>query len=191
VSDDNTNQVVFRLEEIPPDPRGIPQIEVTFDIDANGILNVTARDKSTAHSQAITIATCTNLDEAEVEQQIQEAVQRAPEDRQRRERVEARNAARQLIYQVEKSLDTADEQIDAQTQQQLQSQMAALKEAMAEADADRIQQLTAALQQAAPELGQAVYTRRSPSYASGIENGKTNDNGDEAKIVIEGEFDTA
>jgi molecular chaperone DnaK len=94
----------FRLEGIPPAPRGMPQIEVTFDIDANGILNVTARDRATNKEQKVAITASTNLNKAEIDQLVQQARQHEAEDRQRRGLVETKNNADSLVYQTEKSL---------------------------------------------------------------------------------------
>ena len=100
---DNMTLGKFRLEGIPPAPRGMPQIEVTFDIDANGILNVTAKDKATGREQQITITASTNLNKTDVERMVQEAQRNATEDNRRRETIQARNEADQTIYQAEKS----------------------------------------------------------------------------------------
>jgi molecular chaperone DnaK len=180
----NTALGVFRLEGIPPAPRGIPQIEVTFDIDANGILNVTAKDNATGRSQAITITASTNLSEADIQRMVHEAEQHADEDQRRRELIEARNMADQLIYQTEKSLGGLNGQAPADLRQQIENQITELKEAMQGDDSSRIQQLAAALQQQAMQLGQAAYQGGDPgngSEASGMDKDD----------VVEGEFEAA
>ena len=179
---DNSTLGVFRLDGIPPAPRGIPQIEVTFDIDANGILNVTAQDKATGKSQHITITASTNLSDADVERMVREAEQNAAADQQRRELIEARNTADQVIYQTEKSLGSMNGAAPSDLREQVESKISALREAVNSEDTARIQQLMAEVQQAAMALGQAA-------YESGGD-GQTPASGDDEDIV-EGEFETA
>jgi molecular chaperone DnaK len=180
---DNSTLGVFRLDGIPPAPRGIPQIEVTFDIDANGILNVTAQDKATGKSQNITITASTNLSDADVDRMVREAEQNAATDQQRRETIEARNMADQLIYQTQKSL--ADmENAAPEMKAQVESKIAELKEALNGDDTNRIQQLTADLQQAAMALGQAAYQNGSNGSGEATQSGDDED-------IVEGEFEAA
>ncbi len=181
---DNTTLGVFRLEGLPPAPRGIPQIEVTFDIDANGILNVTAQDKATGKSQAITITASTNLSESDIERMVQEADQHKAEDEQRRELVEARNMADQAIYQTEKSLESLNGQAPAEVRSQIESKIAELKEALKGEDAARMKQLTAEIQQLMMQIGQAAYQTGTPEQGNG--SGSAND-----EDVVEGEFESA
>ncbi len=180
---DNSALGVFRLEGLPPAPRGIPQIEVTFDIDANGILNVTAKDKATGKSQAITITASTNLNESDVERMVREAEQNAANDAKRRELIEARNTADQVIYQTEKSLEGLNGQAPAEVKSQVESKIAELKEAVKGDDAARIQALTGEAQQLAMNIGQAMY------QSGGGPNASVAPNPDED--VVEGEFETA
>jgi molecular chaperone DnaK len=154
---DNATLGVFRLEGLPAAPRGIPQIEVAFDIDANGILNVNATDKATGKSQQITITATTNLTESDVDRMVSEAEQNAAEDQQRRSLIEARNAADHLIYQTEKNLSSLNGQAPADLRQQLESKMVELKEALKGEDVGRIQQLTQEVQQTSMSIGQAAY----------------------------------
>jgi molecular chaperone DnaK len=180
---DNSTLGVFRLDGIPPAPRGIPQIEVTFDIDANGILNVTAQDKATGKSQNITITASTNLSDADVDRMVREAEQNAATDQQRRETIEARNMADQLIYQTQKSL--ADmENAAPEMKAQVESKIAELKEALNGDDTNRIQQLTADLQQAAMALGQAAYQNGSNGSGVATQSGDDED-------LVEGDFEAA
>lgn len=183
LADDNTALGVFRLEGIPPAPRGIPQIEVTFDIDANGILNVSAKDQATGRSQAITITASTNLSDADVDRMVKEAERHAVEDRRRRELIEARNAADQLIYQTEKSLASLNGEAPANLRQQIESQISQLKEAVKGEDAARIQQLAATLQQSAMQMGQAS--------GNGTGNGAGSQPSSYGDDVVEGEYETA
>ena len=182
---DNNTLGVFRLDGLPPAPRGIPQIEVTFDIDANGILHVMAKDKATGKEQKITITASTNLNESDVERMVRNAEQYAAEDQKRRDLIEARNTADQVIYQTEKSLESMNGQVPAEIRQNLENQIAELKEAITGDDADRIKQLTAAIQQAAMAMGQAAYERAGASDNTGSATAPEEDD------VVEGEFETA
>jgi molecular chaperone DnaK len=181
---DNNTLGVFRLEGIPAAPRGIPQIEVTFDIDANGILNVTAKDRATGKSQAIAITASTNLNESDIQRMVREAEQHASEDQRRRELIEARNTADQVIYQTEKSLSGLNGQAPAETRQQLESQIAELREAMNGEDTERIRQLAAAVQQTAMAIGQAAYQNGGTAANEANETGNDED-------VVEGEYEAA
>ena len=118
---DNMSLGRFRLEGIAPAPRGLPQVEVTFDIDANGILNVTARDKATGKEQRVTITASTNLNKADIERMVQEGRQNEAADRQRRELVEARNTADSLAYQTEKTLSELGDKVPAAERQDIQA----------------------------------------------------------------------
>ena len=187
---DNNTLGVFRLDGIPAAPRGIPQIEVTFDIDANGIINVSAQDKATGQSQSITITASTNLSEADIDRMVREAEQNATADQQRRELVEARNAADQVIYQTEKSLGNLNGQVPEATRQELESKISELKEAMQGENPQRIQQLVSEVQQASMAIGQAAYGEPSANGTSGsAHNGQATTGSDED--VIEGEFEAA
>ena len=150
---DNSTLGVFRLEGIPAAPRGIPQIEVAFDIDANGILNVNATDKATGKSQQITITATTNLSDSDVDRMVHEAEQNAADDQQRRDLIEARNAADHIIYQSEKNLDNLNGQAPSHLREQLESKIADLKDALNGEDANRIQSLTQEVQQASMAIG--------------------------------------
>ncbi len=179
---DNTTLGIFRLDGIPAAPRGIPQIEVTFDIDANGILHVTAKDKATGKSQAITITASTNLSEADIERMVREAEIHRAEDEKRRELVEARNTADQVVYQTEKSLASLNGQAPAQMRAQVESKLAELKEAMKGENVARIKQLTADVQQVMMQLGQTAYTQSDGAQASRSSHDED---------VVEGEYETA
>ena len=137
----------FRLEGIQPAPRGVPQIEVTFDIDANGILNVSARDKATGKEQKVTITASTNLSKSEIERLVSEAERHANEDRRRRELAEARNQADNVIYQAEKLTRENNFRMSPADQGRLESQINDLRQAMSSDELDRIRQLTVTLEQ--------------------------------------------
>ncbi|MGH2536401.1 MAG: molecular chaperone DnaK [Candidatus Promineifilaceae bacterium] len=185
---DNTTLGVFRLEGLPAAPRGVPQIEVAFDIDSNGILNVNATDKATAKSQQITITATTNLTEQDVERMVKEAESHAAEDQRRRSLIEARNMADQVVYQAEKSLAGA-EAAPAELRQDVEAKVASLKEAMPAEDAGRIQQLAQELQQALTALGQAAEQAAQPQQPGA--DGPGPDGEGEDEDIIEGEFENA
>lgn len=155
---------------------------MTFDIDANGILNVTAKDKATGKSQAITITASTNLSENDINRMVQEAERNAASDQKRRELIEARNTADQVIYQTEKSLSSLNGQAPTAVREQLENQIKELKEVAQGEDTKRITELTSQVQQTAMALGEAAYQNGS----SGGANGHSAD-----EDVIEGEFETA
>lgn len=184
---DNKTLGVFRLDGIPAAPRGVPQIEVTFDIDANGILNVSAQDKATGKSQAITITASTNLNEADIDRMVRDAEQHAAEDQKRRELVEARNTAEQVVYQTEETLTNLNGQVSAENRAMIERKLQDLKEVAQQDDVSRIRSLTDEVQQAAMTLGQAAYQQQ-PDGAQADSTGHVN--GDDEDIV-EGEFEAA
>lgn len=186
---DNNALGVFRLDGIPPAPRGVPQIEVTFDIDANGIINVTAQDKATGKSQKIAITASTNLNESDVERMVREAEQNAAADEKRRELIEARNAADQVIYQTEKAMEGLNGQATAEMTQQIETQISQLKEALSGEDTERLKQLTSTLQQTMMQISQSVQQHAAQATAS--ENGRsaTTDSSGDDEDIVEGEFE--
>jgi molecular chaperone DnaK len=157
---DNNSLGMFNLEGIPPAPRGVPQIEVTFDIDANGILNVAAQDKATGKEQKIVITASTNLNKDDVERLVREAKQHEAEDHKRKELVDARNTADQLIYQMEKMLRDLGDKVSASDRGRIESIVEDLKRAKEGDDAGRIRQLIEQLQQASYAIGQQVYAQQ-------------------------------
>ena len=179
----------FRLDGLPSAPRGTPQIEVIFDLDANGILNVTAKDKATGREQKIAITASTNLNKADVERMVQEAQHSASEDNLRRETIQARNEADQAIYQVEKSLHDLGEQVPAADRAKIESQVKTLKEAITGEDAGRIRAQITELQQTMMTLNQAMQSGVGENQSGGSRrqdgNGQTESRGED---VIEGEY---
>ncbi len=159
---DNMSLGRFRLDGIPPAPRGIPQIEVTFDIDANGILNVTAKDKATGKEQKVTITASTNLSKEEIERKVQEARQHEAEDRKRRELIEARNTADNLAYQTEKTLRELGDKVPPSEKSNIESKINDLKQAAQGEDTERIKRLTEEVQQAFHALSQQLYAQGQP-----------------------------
>jgi molecular chaperone DnaK len=188
---DNMTLGHFRLEGIPPAPRGLPQVEVTFDIDANGILNVTARDKATGREQKVTITASTNLSQGDIERMVQQAREHQAEDRNRRELVETRNNADSLAYQTEKTLNELGEKVPMSERQNIQNKIDALREAIKGEDTARIKSLSDGLQNAFHALSQQLYAQQQPGgpQTGGNGNGKTRGHGPEDEgEVIEGEF---
>jgi molecular chaperone DnaK len=174
----------FRLDGLPPAPRGIPQIEVTFDIDANGILNVTAKDRATGRQQNVKITATTNLAQGEVDRLVREAQDHEAEDRTRREQAEARNVADNLLYTTEKMLRDLSEKIPAADRGRIDQTIAELRDALKTDELSRIRRLTEQLQQASHALSQQIYqqaaTGAGPS-ADGRNSGVQDD-------VVEGEY---
>jgi len=157
---DNMTLGRFNLEGIPPAPRGIPQIEVTFDIDANGILNVSAQDKATGKEQKITITATTNLSKDEVEAKVREAKRHESEDQRRRDLIQARNTADQLIYQTEKTLKELGDQVPADDRSTIERTVEELRQAKDGDDIAHIKQLIEQLQQASYAIGQQMYAQQ-------------------------------
>ncbi len=189
---DNMSLGRFNLEGIPPAPRGVPQIEVTFDIDADGILNVAAQDKATGKEQNVTIEATTNLDETDVERMVKEAKQHASEDQRRKELIEARNKADQLVYQMEKTLRELGDQVSASDRNRIESLIEDLKQAKDGDDKNRIESLIEQLQQASQAIGQAMYAQQQ-AQAAGAQAGPASGPGaepapEEEDDVVEGEF---
>jgi molecular chaperone DnaK len=159
----------FRLEGIPPAPRGTPQVEVTFDIDANGILNVNAKDRATGKEQKITITASTNLNKQDIDRMVQEAQRNAAEDRRRRELAVARNNADSLAYQAEKALQDLGDKLPYEERTRIEQQAKELREAMNGDDVSRMQQLSETLEQMVHSLGQQAYAteREGPGGSGG------------------------
>jgi molecular chaperone DnaK len=182
---DNMTLGHFRLEGIPPAPRGIPQIEVTYDIDANGILNVGAKDKATGKEQKVTITASTNLNKADVERMVSEAKRNEAEDRKRKELVEARNHADSLAYAAEKALRELGDKVPGHDRSNIEKKIADLREALKGDDIARLRQLSDEVQQASYALSQQMYA--SQSAQSGGASKPSGDGKDEGEVV-EGEF---
>jgi molecular chaperone DnaK len=151
----------FELVGIPPAPRGVPQIEVTFDIDANGIVNVSAKDTATGKEQSIQITASSGLSEEEIDKLIKDAELHAEDDKKKRELVEARNSADALIYSTEKSIKDLGDKIDAETKSKVETTIEPLKKAMEGEDAEEIKRLSEELTQASHKLAEAMYQQAS------------------------------
>jgi len=162
---DNKMLGVFQLVGIPPAPRGIPQVEVTFDIDANGILNVTAKDKATNNEQKITITSSSGLSKDEVEKMARDADSHASDDRKKKEEIESRNRADAMVYNIEKMLKEHRDKVGADDAKAVEEALADTKKAMSEGGIDRINQATSKLETASHKLAEAMY--KSSSQPSG------------------------
>lgn len=187
MANDNMSLGRFRLEGIPPAPRGVPQIEVTFDIDANGILNVTAKDKATGKEQKVTITASTNLSKEEIERKVREAREHEAEDKRRREAIEARNNADNLAYQTEKTLRELGDKVPANERTRIEGKINAVREALKGENVNEIKRLSEELQQAFYALSQQMYAQQgatAPGSATPPGGSAPRTDGD----VIDGEF---
>jgi molecular chaperone DnaK len=181
---DNKSLGRFRLEGIPPAPRGVPQIEVTFDIDANGILNVTARDKASGREQKITISGASGLSKEEVERMVREAELHAQEDRQRREEIETRNRADSMAYQAERSLQDVGDKISPSLRAEVEEKIKAVRDALAGSDVTRVRSAADDLERTMQRIGQESYSQAGTTAGDGASGGGT---GGESGTV-EGEY---
>jgi molecular chaperone DnaK len=187
MANDNKSLGKFILDGIPPAPRGIPQIEVTFDIDANGILKVTAQDKATSRSQHITITASSGLSDSEVERMRKDAEAHADEDKRRKELIEARNNADNLVYSAEKVLRDLGDKVPAETRRDVEDKVAKVREVMNGNDLDTIRRLTEELNQAVQQVGAAAYQQQPGTAAPEEQPGPgAAPGGDED--VVDGEF---
>ncbi|HKK31257.1 MAG TPA: molecular chaperone DnaK, partial [Alphaproteobacteria bacterium] len=177
----------FDLMGIPPAPRGVPQIEVTFDIDANGIVNVSAKDKATNKEQTIRIQASGGLSDDEIENMVKDAEANAEADKQRRELAEVRNQAESLIHSVEKNLAEYGGQIDPAEKSAIEGDLQALKDVKDGEDVSAIQQKVEALTQSSMKLGEAMY--RAQQQEGGAEAGATREGGDAEEGVVDAEFE--
>ncbi|MFQ5890423.1 MAG: molecular chaperone DnaK [Gemmatimonadota bacterium] len=166
---DNKTIGRFQLTGIPPAPRGVPQIEVTFDIDANGILHVSAKDRATGKEQKIRIEASSGLSEAEIERMVKEAEEHASEDKDRREAVEARNRLDSLIYQTEKNLEDWKESIDEASKSQVETALERGRKALKEGQIGEIRAATDAINQAVQAAAQQIYAKAGAAQAGGEE----------------------
>jgi molecular chaperone DnaK len=166
---DNKSLGTFRLDGIPPAPRGVPQIEVTFDIDANGILSVTAKDKGSGKEQSISITGASTLSENEVEKMVKDAEANAAADKEKRERIDLKNQAETLVYQAEKQLGELGDKVGADDKAKVEASSAKLKQAIEKEDFDTMKSELETLQQALYAAGAAVYQQAAGAEAAGGE----------------------
>ena len=185
MASDNKSLGTFRLDGIPPAPRGVPQIEVTFDIDANGILSVSAQDKATGKQQSITITGASTLDEKEVDKMVKDAERNAEADRKRREQIDTKNQADSLAYQAEKQLKDLDDKISAADKSRVEGLVKDLREAINQENCDRMKSLSNDLQQALMQVGSAVYAQAGGNTSNGNTSNGTSSRSED---VIDADF---
>jgi len=167
MASDNRSLGQFNLTGIPPAPRGVPQIEVEFNIDANGILHVTARDKSSGKEQSIEIKGSTGLSEDEVERMKKEAEEHAEEDKKRREFIESKNKADTLVYQTRKALEEHGDKVSQETRTNVERALSDVEEKMKGEDKQALDNAMQQLEQASMELGKVAYEQASQEQEAG------------------------
>ena len=173
---DNKSLGMFHLDGIAPAPRGVPQIEVTFDIDANGIVNVSAKDLGTGKEQHITITSSTNMSKEDVEKAVKEAEQYAAEDKKKREEVDVKNAADQMVFTTEKALGELGDKVSASEKADIEAKLSALKEAIKGGSVDDIKAKQDELQKAFYAVSEKVY-KEAAANAQAAQNGPAQDAG--------------
>jgi molecular chaperone DnaK len=188
MAQDNKSLGRFMLDGIPPSPRGVPQIEVTFDIDANGILNVTAKDKATAKSQSIRIEGSTGITKEEVERMKKEAEMHSAEDKKKQELIEARNTADNLVYTTEKTLKESGDKVSAEIKKEIEEKVEALKKVKDSDNIEDIKQKSAELSQTIQKIGAELYKASQEKKPGEGEEKKPGE--DEEPKAEEGEYKT-
>ncbi len=179
----------FILDGLPPAPRGVPQIEVTFDLDSNGILNVSARDKATGKEQKVTITASSGLSKDEIERMVRESEQHAEEDAKRRELIEARNIADNLVYNAEKSLRDLGEQVPADVRSEVEARISEVREAINGEDANQIRSAATALTESIQKIGSGMYGQPGQPGEQGTDGtGPQAAQGAPEEGTVEGEF---
>ncbi len=167
MASDNKSLGTFRLDGIPPAPRGVPQIEVTFDIDANGILSVTAKDKGSGKEQSISITGASTLSDSEVDKMVKDAEANASADKEKREKIDLKNQAETLVYQAEKQMGELGDKVDADAKAKLEEKRLKLKEATEKDDYDAMKTLLEELQQELYTVGASVYQQEGAAAGAG------------------------
>ncbi|WP_283129562.1 Hsp70 family protein, partial [Allofournierella massiliensis] len=186
---DNKSLGMFKLDGIPAAPRGVPQIEVTFDIDANGIVHVSAKDLGSGKEQSITITASTNMSKDDIDKAVREAEQFAAEDKKKREEIDTRNGADQLVFQTEKTLNELGDKVDASKKAEVESKLAELKEALKGTDIEAIKAKQEAVQKAFYAISEELYKNAQaaqgaqPGADAGAANGGKPDDG-----VVDADF---
>jgi molecular chaperone DnaK len=184
---DNKSLGKFILDGIPPAPRGMPQIEVTFDIDANGILKVTASDKATGRSQHITITASSGLSDEEVEKMRKDAEAHAEEDIKRKELIEARNNADNSAYAAEKALKEFGDKVPEDVKTEIEAKAAEVKKAAEGEDVEAMKAAVEILNEAIQKIGASVYEQEQPPVEGEAPEGETDSNPDDEPEVVDGE----
>jgi molecular chaperone DnaK len=188
MASDNKSLGTFRLDGIPPAPRGVPQIEVTFDIDANGILSVTAKDKGSGKEQSISITGASTLSESEVERMVKDAEANASADKEKRERIDLKNQSETLVYQAEKQLAELGDKISAADKAKVEGFTTQLKEAVEKDDFDTMKSVQEQLQQALYSAGASVYQQAGGAEPAGNGDGAAPGAAPSGDDVIDAEF---
>jgi molecular chaperone DnaK len=179
----------FDLTDIPSAPRGIPQIEVAFDIDANGILNVSAKDKATGKEQSIVIKASSGLSDEEINNMVKDAEAHAEEDRQAKELVEARNLAENLVYSTKKSIDELGDKVEEQEKKDIEAAIADVEEAVKGNDKEVIEEKTRKLTEVAGKLAEKAYQQAAADDANGEDKSAGANNGAGNENVVDAEFE--
>ena len=187
IAADNKILGQFNLEEIPPAPRGLPQIEVTFDIDANGIVSVSAKDKGTGKEQVITIQASGGLSDDDIDQMVREAEENAESDKERRDLIEAKNQAESLIHSTEKSMEDHGDKVDPTTIEAIELAIAALKDELETEDAGKIKAGIQNVTEAAMKLGEAIY--KANQEEDGAEPVDRDDMGGDDDDILDADFE--
>ena len=187
IAADNKILGQFNLEEIPPAPRGLPQIEVTFDIDANGIVSVSAKDKGTGKEQVITIQASGGLSDDDIDQMVREAEENAESDKERRDLIEAKNQAESLIHSTEKSMEDHGDKVDPTTIEAIELAIAALKDELETEDAGKIKAGIQNVTEAAMKLGEAIY--KANQEEDGAEPVDRDDMGGDNDDILDADFE--
>ena len=187
MASDNKSLGEFNLEGIAPAPRGVPQIEVTFDIDANGIVNVSAQDKATGKAHNITIQASGGLDDNEIERMVKEAEDNAEADKEKREVIDARNQAESMMHGAEKSLSDLGDKAEANTKKEVEDAVAELKTALEGEDISIIKEKTSSLSAVMMKMGEAAYKANEANNAESADN--ANDTGESKEDVVDADFE--
>jgi len=187
MASDNKSLGTFRLDGIPPAPRGVPQIEVTFDIDANGILSVNAKDKGSGKEQSISITGASTLSDNEVDKMVKDAEQNASADKEKRDRIDIKNQAETLVYQTEKQLGELGDKVDSSAKEKVEEKRSKLKDATEKDDYETMKSLIEELQQELYALGASVYQQQ-PGAAPSAETPSDASSKDSGDDVIDAEF---
>ncbi len=187
IASDNMTLGRFRLDGLPPAQRGIPQVEVTFDIDANGIINVTAKDKATGKEQKVTITASTNLDKSDIDQMVKDAKEHEADDKKRRELIDLKNSADNLGYQTEKTLKELGDKVTDSDRKDIESKVETLKKAAEGDDAESIKGATEDLQNAFNAISEQLYQQEQAQQAPPPPAGEAAPENDNDEDVVEGE----
>ena len=189
MASDNKSLGTFRLDGIPPSPRGVPQIEVTFDIDANGILSVTAKDKGSGKEQSISITGASTLSDNEVEKMVKDAETNATADKEKRDRIDIKNQAETLVYQTEKQLEELGDKVDNDAKSKVEGMRVKLKEATEKDDYETMKSLVEDLQKELYSLGASVYQQANAAAQAADGSAPDSNNSNEGNDdVIDAEF---